>query len=163
MFAEISSAITSAKTALDIAKAAHGLSNYNELVAAVSEVNAKLLDATAVALASQEKQSALMEEVRRLREEVENFQSWNEVAREYRLQAVGVEKAHFAQVYQPSGPSAQARHWACAKCFQDRKLYVLSASNRFTYECPSCESNISPIIRGGSLAPIDSAYEEPSS
>ena len=47
MYAEISAAITSAKAALNIAKSAHDLSNYNELVAAISEVNTKLMDATA--------------------------------------------------------------------------------------------------------------------
>ena len=160
MFAEISSAITSAKTALEIAKAANGLTNYNELVAAVSEVNSKLLDATAVVLASQERQSALMDEVRALKDELAKMRRWDEVAKEYRLQAVGVEKRHFAQIYRPAIEGAKARHWACAKCFQEQKLYILSAAdNRYTYQCPNCKTEISPIVQGAGLAPIETAYE----
>ena len=39
-------------------KAANGLANYNEIVAAISEVNTKLMQANTVALTSQEKQAA---------------------------------------------------------------------------------------------------------
>ena len=158
MYAEISAAISSAKTALDLAKAANGLANFNELVAAVSEVNSKLMAATAVALGSQEKQAALIEQVAALKEELRGLRDWEVQAKDYTLQAVGVEQQHFAQVYKPVGPSSKAKHWACAKCFQDQKLYVLSAHKRFSYRCPTCGTEIAPIIPGGSLAPIESAY-----
>lgn len=52
MYAEISAAIQSVKTVGELAKAASSIANHNELMAAVSEVNARLMDATAVALAS---------------------------------------------------------------------------------------------------------------
>ena len=159
MYAEISSAIASAKTALDLAKAANGLTNYNELVTAISEVNAKLMNATAVALASQEKQSALIDEVRTLKQKLMNFENWKSESKDYVLQSVGLEKRHFAQVYKPSVQSSKDRHWACVKCFQERKLYVLSAHKRFSYKCPNCGMEIAPIIPGGTLAPIESAYE----
>ena len=76
MFAEISAAASSAKIALELVKAANKLANYNELVAAVSEVNAKLMDATVIALASQEKQSTLADEVRALKQELVKRENW---------------------------------------------------------------------------------------
>lgn len=158
MYAEISSAISSAKVALDIAKAANSLSNYNELVSAVYEVNAKLMAATAVALASQEKQSALVEQVASLKQELMKLKNWERESQDYILQAVGVEQRHFAQVYKPSVNTSKARHWACVKCFQEHKIYPLSASDIHTYLCPNCHTKITPIVHGGSLAPIDSAY-----
>ena len=159
MYAEISSAITSAKAALEIAKTAHSLANYNELVAAISEVNTKLMDATAVALASQEKQSALMDEVRALKQELMKLEDWKGKSTDYILQAVGVEAIHFAQVYKPLVQSAKARHWACAKCFEEQKLYMLSAGDQYTHQCPNCKTELSPIEVGGSLASIESAYK----
>jgi enamine deaminase RidA (YjgF/YER057c/UK114 family) len=159
MYAEITSAVASAKVALDIAKAAHGLANYNELVAAVSEVNTKLMAATTVALASLEKQLALNEQVGALKEELVKFNSWERESQDYVLQAVGVQKRHFAQVYKPAIQSAKARHWACVKCFQERKIHVLSAQGLHTYACPNCKAEISPIVQGGTPAPIESAYE----
>jgi len=54
MYAEISAAIQSAKVLGDLVRAAHGLANYNEFVTAVYQINAKLMQATGVALASQD-------------------------------------------------------------------------------------------------------------
>ena len=159
MYAEISAAITSAKAALEIAKAANGLSQYNELVSAVSEVNAKLMAATVTALASLEKNAALAEQVSALKEELMKFKNWKSESQDYILQAVGVEGHHFAQVYKPAVQTLQAKHWACAKCFQERKIYYFSAHGRNSYKCPNCENTIAPIVQGGSLAPIESAYQ----
>jgi hypothetical protein len=158
MYAEISSAIASVKTAIDIAKAAKGLSNYNELVSALSEVNAKLMSATGVALASQEKQASLVDEVSTLKRKLMDFEGWETKSKDYVLQAVGVREQHFAQIYKPPMHSLQARHWACAKCFQERKVYILSAHGMHNYKCPNCEAEIGPIVQGGMLAPIASAY-----
>ena len=59
MVYEIVSAIHSVKALGDMLKTAHRLANYAELVSAVSEVSTKLMSASAVALASQEKQASL--------------------------------------------------------------------------------------------------------
>ncbi len=53
MYGEIIAAIGSAKALRELVKAATSLANNNELIAAVSDVNSKLMDATAVALESQ--------------------------------------------------------------------------------------------------------------
>ena len=66
MYAEISAAIQSARALGELVKAAHGLANYNEFITAISEVNTKLMDATAIALAGQEKQSALANRITEL-------------------------------------------------------------------------------------------------
>lgn len=158
MYAEISSAISSFKTVLEIAKAATSLSNYNELVSAVSDVNSKLMDVTAVALASQEKQHMLMAEIKQLKDELAEINSWENESKNYVLQSVGVEKKHFAQVYKPLNSTNKANHWACVKCFADKKIYILNAKDRIMYKCCNCGETIAPIIRGGTLAPIESAY-----
>ncbi|HSI52103.1 MAG TPA: hypothetical protein VLA61_27875 [Ideonella sp.] len=160
MFAEISAAISSTRNALELVKAAHGLSNYNELVAAVSEVNSKLFAATAIALQSQEKQAALAAEIEELKNELANIRNWDAQAKNYFLQAVGVEQRHFVQVYKHCSSIVTAKHWACAKCFQERKLYILSAHERHSYICPNCEFKITPIAVGGALSSIESAYEQ---
>ena len=45
MYTELNAALQATKVLYDITKANKGLTNYNELVAAVCEVNAKLIDA----------------------------------------------------------------------------------------------------------------------
>jgi hypothetical protein len=85
MYAEISAAIQSAKVLGELLRAAHGLANYDELVAAVSEVNAKLMDPTAVALASQEKQSSLGNRVAELEHELRELENWESESQRYQL------------------------------------------------------------------------------
>jgi hypothetical protein len=67
---EIVAAVQSARLLMDVVKANEILANFHELVAAVSEVNAKLLSAQTAALLSQEKQEALIERIHQLEKEV---------------------------------------------------------------------------------------------
>jgi hypothetical protein len=159
MYAEISAALASLKTVADLAKAAGSMANYGEMLAAVNTVQEKLSEALVANLASAEKQSALLERIRELEAQAMQFKDWESKAKDYMLQAVGVDGTHFAQIYKPSVQSPKARHWACAKCFEEQKLYVLSASDEYTYQCPNCQAELSPIESGGSLARIQSAYE----
>jgi rubrerythrin len=159
MYAEISGALASLKTITELVKAAGSMSNYGEMLAAVNTVQEKLSQALVANLTSAEKQAALLERVRELEEQAVKFKDWETKSKDYVLQAVGVEQRHFAQVYKPAVQPAQARHWACTKCFEERKLYVLNAHGLLHYKCPNCGTEITPIIRGGSPAPIDSAYE----
>jgi hypothetical protein len=155
MYAEIVSAIESAKALRELLKAANSLSNYNEIVAAVSEVSAKLMDATGVALASQEKQSLLAQRVRDLEEELVKLKDWEAQAKNYSL--IEVASGVFTYLYKPTMQSDQPRHWACAKCFQERKLFVLQRQHPPSYLCQNYGSKISP-FKDGSLVPIDAAY-----
>jgi len=155
MYAEIVSAIESAKILRDLLKTANSLSNYNELVAAVSEINAKLMDATAVALASQEKQSTLAQRIRELEEELVKLKEWEAKTQNYTLKEVA--SGIFAYAYTPAMQTSQPRHWACARCFQDNKLSVLQRQHPPTYICHSCGSKITP-YKDGRLVSIEEAY-----
>ena len=151
MFAEISAAVTSAKTALDIAKAAHGLSNYNELVAAVSEVNAKLMDATVVALASLEKQSLLASEVSDLKESMRKIENWESQMKRYSLHAFPT--GALAHALQPGMENGEPMHYLCTACVDKKKKTTLQPNGRALH-CPECNTNIytqesPPLNRGG--------------
>jgi hypothetical protein len=154
MYAELSSAIASAKTALEIAKAAHGLAKFNELVAAISEVNEKLFTAQSVALASQEKQLLLSEQVSALKEELVKLKELQAQAKDYALQDVG--NGVFAYVYKPAVQAGKPRHWACVKSFSEHGLGVLQRE-QYCYKCSVCSSEIEPLC-GGGLTSIDEAY-----
>jgi len=85
MYAEINAAVQSAKALFEVVKANKGLAEYNEIVAAVSEVNTKLMSATGVALASQEKQMALTNRVSELEKEIVKLKNWEREAERYQL------------------------------------------------------------------------------
>lgn len=139
MYAEISAAISSAKVALEIVKTAHSLSNYNELVAAVSEVNAKLMEATVVTLASLEKQSALNSEIAELKEKLRKVEDWESQMQRYALFAFPT--GALAYALQPSMEQGQPLHYLCAACVDKSKRTTLQPSGRFL-NCPECKTNI---------------------
>lgn len=73
MYTEIVAAVQITKTAIELVKAANGLSNYNRLLTAITSVQIKLTDDIASALASQEKQASLAERVRELEQQLSDI------------------------------------------------------------------------------------------
>jgi len=140
MFAEISAAVTSAKTALEIAKAAHGLSNYNELVAAVSEVNTKLVEATVVALSSLEKQSMLSSEIADLKEKLREVENWESQIKRYKLHEFPKTKA-LAYALKTDMDQEEPLHYLCTTCVSKREKTILQPQGRLLL-CPVCKINI---------------------
>jgi formate dehydrogenase maturation protein FdhE len=144
MYTEISAAVQSLKTLGTLVKAANTLSNYNELAAAVSEVNTKLMDATAVALASQEKQSELTTRIKELEEELSKYTNWEREIERYSLQSFppGV----LAYSLKSGMENGEPAHLLCANCANNRQkafLQVLSEGEHGkTLICHKCSSKI---------------------
>lgn len=115
MIPELLGAAQSVQSLLSLLKAANGLANYNEIVAAVSEVNTKLMQANAVALAGQEKQSALTTKVHELEQEIVRFKDWSAEKEKYerRQVAPGV----FAQIEKGFMGEMESSHKLCCNCF----------------------------------------------
>ena len=80
MIAEFLGAAQSVQVLASLLKCAQGLTNYNEIVAAVSEVNAKLMAAQAVGVQSLDAQRTLHDRVRELEQQVEAFTEWKKFA-----------------------------------------------------------------------------------
>jgi hypothetical protein len=139
MYAEISAAIASAKTALDIAKTAHNLSDFNNLVSAISEVNTKLMDATAVALASQEKQSALTNRIAELEDQLRQVENWESQIKRYKLHEFTETKA-LAYALQPGMENNEPMHYLCATCVGKREKTILQPVGIYLH-CPICKTN----------------------
>ena len=140
MYAEISAAIQSAKALGELVKAAHGLANYNEFVTAVYEVNAKLMDATAVALASQEKQSSLANRVAELEDELRELKNLESEAQRYQLTKFAF--GGYAYSIKPGMESAEPPHYLCATCMNQRKKSILQPSGEAFLRCSLCHEEI---------------------
>lgn len=140
MYAEISAAIASAKTALDIAKTAHNLSDFNNLVSAISEVNTKLMDATAVALASQEKQSALSNRISELENQLRQVENWESQIKRYKLHEFPETRA-LAYALKPGMEDNEPIHYLCTTCVSKREKTILQPNGRLLL-CPICKMNI---------------------
>jgi hypothetical protein len=156
MYAEISSAISSAKTALELVQAAKGLANFNELVVAVAEVNTKLLAAYDVAFASQEKALNLSEQVSSLKEELVKLKDLQAQAEDYELADLGA--GAFGFLYKPRLQTTKPRHLVCVKSFTEHGVGILQ-DERTVYRCALCGHAIAPFTNGHKTS-IAEAYEK---
>lgn len=139
MYVEINAAIQATKVLYDIAKANKGLTNYNELVAAVSEVNAKLIDANTAVLASQEKQSFLSERVRQLEQEIIQSKNWQAESERYQLTEIA--PGRLAYTIKPGYEKGETRHLLCTNCFCNSKKSYLHLQHKNSYhELYKCQN-----------------------
>ena len=144
MYAEINAAVQSAKALFEIVKANKGIAEYNEIVAAVSEVNTKLMSATGVALASQEKQMSLSNRVSELEKEIMELENWNHEAKRYQLTALCPDVTVFS--LKPGMENSEPQHKLCTACFSKRQkgyMHQSDFNSRGThYKCDRCGSEI---------------------
>ncbi|MBI3527270.1 MAG: hypothetical protein HY067_04805 [Betaproteobacteria bacterium] len=140
MYTEIAAAIQSTKTAIEIVKAAHGLSNHLELLTAVTAIQEKLTDAIASELASQEKQAQLQERVRQLEKQLAEVEDWKNEMQRYHLMefpATGT----FAYALKPEMAQGQPLHYLCTSCVDRKQKSTLQPNGR-SLRCPACKIDI---------------------
>lgn len=141
MLAEISAAIQSAKVLGELLTATKNLTNYNEFVSAVYEINTKLMGATSVALASQEKQSLLSNRVTELENRLAELENWEHEMKGYRLfefQTGAI--AYISQFYMETG---EPLHYLCATCVGKRQKSILQPIKEKRYlRCFPCGNDI---------------------
>jgi hypothetical protein len=144
MVGEILASLGAFKTMLDMAKALKDINDATIRNGAVIELQEQIL-------AAQETQTAALERIRELKEEVASYETWSAEKQRYELKAV--HPGAFAHVLKPAMSSSEPPHWLCAKCYQDRKKYLLQSagfaaqsgpdSRKRMWKCPMCGAGIS--------------------
>ncbi len=140
MINELLLASQSVQALMTLLKAAQGLSNYNEIVAAVSEVNAKLIQANAVALSSQEKQSSLTNQITELENQLRDLKTWESESQRYQLTKLAL--GAYAFTLKPGMENAEPPHYLCATCMNQRKKSILQPSGNTFLRCSLCGEEI---------------------
>jgi hypothetical protein len=141
MYTEIAAAIQSVKTLSLLLGSARSLSNYNELVAAVSEVNSKLMEATNVALASQEKQSLLSDRIHELENKIIEFENWKQQIQRYQL--FEFPTGTLAYALKEGMEQGEPTHYICTSCVDKRQISKMQPSNEgITLDCHICGLHI---------------------
>ena len=137
MYAEISAAIQSVASLNEILRATKELRDRNDLVAAVSQVNEKLMLANGVALESQEKQAALSNEVRELQSKLAELERWETEIQRYEMHRFAT--GALAYRLKPSTEQGEPTHFLCPDCVSNRKATKLQPlRNGITLRCHVC-------------------------
>jgi DNA-directed RNA polymerase subunit RPC12/RpoP len=110
------------------------------MVAAVSEVSARLMDATAVALKGQERESELLQRVNELERELATLKRAHDLSANYVLHKFETGALAYAQREEVTDTPS---HYLCAKCSDEGVHSKLQPHGNYQLECHTCKSKIS--------------------
>ena len=134
------------KAIYDSAKALKDINDATVRNAAVIELQEKILTA-------QEAQSALVDRIRELEEEMRGFKTWEAEKQRYELKDLGW--GTLAYMLKPAMRGAEPPHWVCANCFAKGQAsiiqYINTPGRGFQYSCPACKTPMNP--SGDALSP----------
>lgn len=120
----IASAFSGVKTAMDMSKALLGLHVSNEVKAAISDLRDQLIDAQNAIFQAQTEQSALVQHVRKLEEQLVRAKNWDAEKQRYEL----ANPWDGAVVYalKESMSRGEPPHWICTSCYEDGRRSILN-------------------------------------
>ena len=141
----IQGAISSIKLAGDIAQGFLKLNTTTEVQGRVIDLQNALMAAQRNALAAIADQTAMVDEVRLLKEEIAGMKAWETQKQRYKLQALWEDSA-MVYALKKSMSESEPAHWICAKCYEDGIRTILQPGKnkeRFAFLfCPRCKSEI---------------------
>ena len=135
MMAEFQALVTSLNTALNIAKAAKSVDDFNNFATAVADVNMKYLAATNAAAQQATRIAELEAELRRLKEQKTD-------ADRYRLHTFPTGNHAYALKDPPRGDERE--HYLCPTCFDrgNRSVLQPTGPQREFLKCNACGASI---------------------
>ena len=138
-------ALTSLKTAFDIAKTMVGLRDSNLVREKALELNGAILEAQERALASNSAQSALVKRIDDLETEIARMKAWDGEKDRYHLN----KHTGGILVYsvKPGMEAGEPEHHLCANCFQHREKSILQSEIRnpgrvLYFYCMRCKTDL---------------------
>lgn len=146
MIAEIAGGMAALKSASELTKALMDLRDTSIVQAKAIELQRQILAAQESALAANERQSTLLEEIKALKAEIAELKNWNGDKSNYEMKTVG--SGAFAYLPRPNDDPRAADHWLCVKCFDEGKRGVLQHQGRTKdnrhaiFGCPICKNTI---------------------
>lgn len=149
MYTEINAALQSLKVINDWVRSNKSLANYNELVAAVSEVSAKLMRANEIAITSQEKQMLLTQRISDLEKEIAELKNRECGKQKYSLHEFPTGVRAFTP--EPNMQVTEPIYYLCENCMGKNQISRMQPDGfrdgkAFFLRCHSCNLLI-PIIQ----------------
>jgi hypothetical protein len=136
MLQELLGAAQSVQALSTLLKAANGLSNFNEIVAAVADVNTKLVQAQAVSLTSLEKQQSLNTRISELEKQIAQYVARENLLGRYKL--FQFPTGGLAYCLMDEFCSVEPKHYLCATCHDKNQTSKLQPWGPRLLKCHSC-------------------------
>lgn len=140
----IGMALSSLKSASDLAKSLIELRDIAKVSELSIELNGKIAAAQQLALSAQQEQAALIGQIGNLEKQIVEFENWEREKQRYVLHDHG--SGTFAYVLKDGMENGEPPHKICANCCQKGEKSILqfqhnSSNGQTCYRCPNCEND----------------------
>jgi hypothetical protein len=125
--------VSALQTAFNLAK---GMKDLNTAVA----INSAVIELQENILSAQQAQAALVKRIDDLERKVADFEKWDAEKEKYDLKEI--HPHNYAYASKPNAERPETPHLICAKCFEDRKKYILQKSSAVHLTCPQCKTMV---------------------
>jgi hypothetical protein len=132
--------ITGLKLAGDIAKSLFELKSISDVQAKVVELQSVILSAQNSALAANTHQTAMIEEIRNLKEEIARVKAWEKEKQRYKL--IQPWSGTVLYALKKDCSVSEPPHWICTKCYEDGRKSILNPQKKdgwYVFTCPACK------------------------
>lgn len=136
----ISALMTSVKAASEITRSFSDLKSQAEIQNKVIELQLVIMRAQESALDAQTELNTSYDQVRRLKEKINDLEQWGQFASRYTL--VEISPKIFVRSLKQDLTSEQPSHWLCPNCFADKKESIIQLESEShglsKFLCPRC-------------------------
>ena len=140
----IQATLSGLKAAGEIAKGILALKSMTEVQGKVIELQSAILSAQSTALSAMGEHQVVLDENRKLKEELERVAAWSQQKRRYRL--VSPWEGGLVYALRSQENHGEPAHWICTKCYEDGRRSILNPIHRpaewVRYACPICKSEV---------------------
>lgn len=155
MYAEISAALTSIKSLIEIAKLTNDAKISSQVLQKTAELNATILTLQEKMMALHSDKDRLLQEKKELEQKIVQFEKWETEAGRYELKEIA--SGVFVYAVKPGGTLAEPAHWLCAHCYSNKCRSILQRGaitfEGTAYHCPNCKSEIIDHSKRISISP----------
>ena len=138
MFTELAAGFTATNHAINAVKGFVHLKTESERLTAVNEVLGQINEAQHQLTAAQQRYNELLDKNRDLEQQLRSIDEWKEQSARYELKKCGA--STFVYRLKSEAVKDEVPHFACAKCFKEKKISILQWYGATSDVCQSCES-----------------------
>lgn len=162
MLVEITAGLNSLKSAADLVKGLSAIATQTAINDVKLTLQNHIFEAKEALSAANEAQTATLEVVRKLEQEIVRFKDWEADKQRYELKAI--DRGSFAYMLKPGMENGEPPHWLCANCFNRRQKSFLQFKGQdrdksggrgitSTYGCDGCKGTVTVYYTRNPLTP----------
>lgn len=149
--------VSSLNTASNILKSIKDFRKIPDLRAKITELEAAVITAHESALSAQLAQSAMIDEIRNLKEKMAEMETWDTEKTRYQLKTLWEGAVVYA--LKESMKGVEPPHYICTNCYDSGRKSILNLQKKgsgfIEFVCPACNACLPSVMRHSKGFPLN--------